>query len=183
MEMNQVIANNVRELRTSHNMTQRQFADSTGVSRSIVVNIEAKKGTSMQVLEQIARRFRVEVADLVKTEPIVDKSAAGMLVSDFDFEGEYDKLPDQHKRYGQFIFAAAFKYVFGGNINEILTSNQPVENHVITTRPYQETIERNSLVASILKTIEDSRNEIGLNQSQVSSLVLKIANSTLEIPS
>jgi transcriptional regulator with XRE-family HTH domain len=92
MSMDEVIANNVRKLRTSQSMSQGQFANAVGVTRSIITNIELSRRTSLQVLEQIARAFGVSVADLVQADPALTISLLNK-IEGLDLDSELEALP------------------------------------------------------------------------------------------
>jgi transcriptional regulator with XRE-family HTH domain len=61
------LAKNVRRLRRAHGWPQQALADRIGVHRVYVTQIETgRRGVSLEVLEKLARVFRVKPATLLE---------------------------------------------------------------------------------------------------------------------
>jgi len=57
--------NNLKDLRTSRDITQESLADTIGVSRQTIISIEKGKYTpSVSLALKIARHFKVKVEDI-----------------------------------------------------------------------------------------------------------------------
>ncbi len=71
-----VISNNIRKLRFFHNeMTQKELAKKTGVSRQTIVSIENEKySPSLELAFHIADVFGVSIEEVFSYEIIKDKS-------------------------------------------------------------------------------------------------------------
>jgi transcriptional regulator with XRE-family HTH domain len=100
-------------------MTQLEFANAVGISRSIVVSIELQKGTSLAVLEQIARTFNVSVSDLTHTDPIVPKSLINSIGEGLDHEREFNELPPYLQAYGKSIIVLLTRHFIDRAIEEV----------------------------------------------------------------
>ncbi len=64
------VSNNIRRLRFDHDeMTQKELAEKTGVTRQTIVAIEkAKYSPSLELAFQIARVFDLPIADVFSYE-------------------------------------------------------------------------------------------------------------------
>lgn len=71
-----VISNNIRKLRFYHNeMTQKELAKKTGVSRQTIVSIENEKySPSLELAFHIADVFGISIEEVFSYEIIKDKS-------------------------------------------------------------------------------------------------------------
>lgn len=71
-----VISNNIRKLRFFHNeMTQKELAKKTGVSRQTIVSIENEKySPSLELAFHIADVFGISIEEVFSYEIINDKS-------------------------------------------------------------------------------------------------------------
>lgn len=65
----------LRQLRKSRNLNQQQLADKVGVSRRLVIDIEAGRGTSLLVFIKILKVFNKtdKLLDLLKSSSISPK--------------------------------------------------------------------------------------------------------------
>jgi len=70
-----VISNNIRKLRFHHNeMTQKELAKKTGVSRQTIVSIENEKySPSLELAFHIADVFGISIEEVFSYEIIEDK--------------------------------------------------------------------------------------------------------------
>ncbi|MCL2190154.1 MAG: helix-turn-helix domain-containing protein [Defluviitaleaceae bacterium] len=115
-------------------MTQTEFANAAGVTRSIVTNIEKNRGTSLAALDQIARTFRVSVADLVKTDPIVPKSLSNTM-GNIDFDKEFAELSPNAQAYIKATGAMMERYFRNRSDEEMQThASRRVESMVIKSK-------------------------------------------------
>lgn len=72
MDLNKVIAMNIRAYRKYYKLTQRELAERVGITRCHLNDIEhLRKNVSIQTLEKIAKKLEVEPHKLLKnTEEI-----------------------------------------------------------------------------------------------------------------
>lgn len=67
----ELLANNVRRLRTAYGWTQEDLADKAGMDRSFLAHVERQaRNVSLDSIERIAAAFAVPIAELFQqTEP------------------------------------------------------------------------------------------------------------------
>lgn len=72
LNLNQVIAMNIRAYRKYHKLTQKELAERSGITRCHLNDIEhSRKNISIQTLENIANKLEVEPYKLLRnTEEI-----------------------------------------------------------------------------------------------------------------
>jgi transcriptional regulator with XRE-family HTH domain len=81
MRAREIVAWNLRALRTARGLSQEALADETAVNRSFVSEIElAKVSVSVDVLDKFAAALGVDLATLV-TPPVPGSSAPQPLTS------------------------------------------------------------------------------------------------------
>jgi transcriptional regulator with XRE-family HTH domain len=67
MTLMERVARNVKQRREGRGWTQQELADRTQMRRAYVTQIESgARGVSIEVLEKLAKAFRVKVATLLK---------------------------------------------------------------------------------------------------------------------
>lgn len=68
MDLQQIIASNIRQLRKSHNMTQAQLAEELDMSIDMVGRLERDMiAPSFKTLEKLCKVFRVDCMELFGT--------------------------------------------------------------------------------------------------------------------
>jgi transcriptional regulator with XRE-family HTH domain len=73
-EMRKIVSHNVKRIRRNRGLTQKQFAQRTGITHYTVISIEAGKSTSFEVLDAISRTFEISLAELVMKNGAVQES-------------------------------------------------------------------------------------------------------------
>lgn len=67
LDLNNVIAMNIRAFRKHHKLTQKELAERVDITRCHLNDIEhSRKNVSLQTLEQIAKKLDVEPYQLLK---------------------------------------------------------------------------------------------------------------------
>lgn len=67
LDLNKVIAMNIRAFRKHHKLTQKELAERAGITRCHLNDIEhLRKNVSIQTLERIANKLEVEPYQLLK---------------------------------------------------------------------------------------------------------------------
>lgn len=65
-DWHQAVASNIKALKDAHNWSQEILAEKAECSKSVIRDLETGKGSaSVDMLEKIARAFRIDVSDLL----------------------------------------------------------------------------------------------------------------------
>lgn len=69
------VGEKLKQLRKSHKYTQQQLADRVGVSRKLIVDIEAGRGTSLLVFVKLLKTFKKtdKLLEILTSSPISPK--------------------------------------------------------------------------------------------------------------
>lgn len=94
----QIIANNVFTIRTENQLTQKEFANKLGISRSLVSKIEhALHVPSSDILKMISDEFHVSADWLLQTH-YFENTPSALSIDAVDIALSFEKLPDESKR-------------------------------------------------------------------------------------
>lgn len=115
------IGENIRKLREGLNMTQLDFADKIGVSRSAISYIEKKESSDTKLLETISEVFNVSVIELFYGDKNIQPDAVTTdckiyqvkTVRDIHKNNSeiYRKLSDSEKNFSRSIGVEIYKEV------------------------------------------------------------------------
>lgn len=115
------IGENIRKLREKLNMTQLDFADKIGVSRSAISYIEKKESSDTKLLETISEVFNVSVIELFYGDTNIQPDAVTpdckiyqvKTVRDIHRNNSdiYRKLSDSEKNFSRSIAVEIYKEV------------------------------------------------------------------------
>lgn len=115
------IGENIRKLRESLNMTQLDFADKIGVSRSAISYIEKKESSDTKLLDTISEVFNVSVVELFYGDTNIQPDILTLdgqmhqvkTVRDIHRNNSeiYRKLSDSEKNFSRSIAVEIYKEV------------------------------------------------------------------------
>lgn len=117
MDLTAVISENVKRIRKSRGMTQKEFAERAGVSHYTVISIEHGKTTSLSVLEQLARAYEIDPADLVSTKPATQKPLMDAIDIESVVSNDFKALPPFKQAFYQ-AMAVKLDRLYDAPLNE-----------------------------------------------------------------
>lgn len=93
MDIRETLKTNVKRIRKSRGMTQREFAEKADISHYTIINLEQGKTVSLEVVEQIANAYEIDPAELVSAEAVMSKPLLDTINIEAAVADNFNALP------------------------------------------------------------------------------------------